>query len=249
MPMRALSRSFFLDDPGEVARALLGKLLVRRFEGELLAGRIVETEAYYGADDAAAHAAAGRTARTEVLFGPPGHAYVYFIYGMHTCLNISCEPEGKAGCILLRALEPVIGLATMARLRGLNIEQTSGIKPAMLTSGPGRLCQAMGITRALDNGVDVISDGVNADEIALLKEFAMRTVTDPLPGFANMQQPELRFARPGGSQNALHVFDDGYVPGEIGVTPRIGISKSAEMPARFIVRGSRCVSGPKRFSL
>lgn len=133
-----------------VARALLGKLVLRRDAETLLAGRIVETEAYFGADDAAAHAFAGRTPRNEILFGPPGHAYVYFVYGMHYCLNVSCEPEGQAGCVLIRALEPVAGLERMAALRGLAVAQ-----PRLLASGPGKLCQALGITRLGHNGVDV----------------------------------------------------------------------------------------------
>ena len=90
---------FFDRHPRVVARQLLGKLMVRREDdGSLLAGRIVETEAYLGADDAAAHSAAGKTQRTAVIFGPPGHAYVYFTYGMHYCMNVSCEREGRAGC-------------------------------------------------------------------------------------------------------------------------------------------------------
>ncbi len=152
MNFTPLPRSFFLDAPGEVARALLGKLIVSRHAGELLAGRIVETEAYFGADDPAAHASAGKTARNQVLFGPPGHAYVYFVYGMHYCLNVSCEPEGQPGCVLIRALEPVQGLARMAALRGL-----SAAAPRALASGPGKLCQALGITRLEHNGMDVTS--------------------------------------------------------------------------------------------
>ena len=196
--MVVLARDFFLDAPDTVARALLGKLVVRRFESEQLVGRIVETEAYFEHDDPAAHSAAGRTARTEVLYGPPGHAYVYFIYGMHFCLNLSCEPEGRAGCVLVRALEPVAGLATMARLRGLR----EGARSKLLTCGPGRLCQALGITRALVNGADVTSDA-----------------------------------------GALWVADDGYTPAGVVVTPRVGIRKAVERPARFYVEGSRFVSG------
>src|SRR5438477_11987332 len=97
-------------DPRLVARALLGKLLVRKSKGELLVGRIVETEAYLGADDAAAHAAAGETARNRVLFAPPGHAYVYFTYGMHYYLNVSRSPAGDARCVLMRALVSLSGL-------------------------------------------------------------------------------------------------------------------------------------------
>lgn len=148
--MTLLPRSFFSRSPDAVARELLGKVLVSCIRGQRLAGRIVEVEAYFGKDDPAAHSAAGKTARNAVLFGPPGHAYVYFIYGMHSCVNVSCEPEGQAGCVLIRALEPLSGLDTMARLRGL-----SPAKPKMLASGPGRLCQALAITRATHNGLDL----------------------------------------------------------------------------------------------
>ena len=147
-------RSFYERAPDVVARELLGKLLIREWNGERLAGRIVEVEAYFGTDDPAAHAYIGRTTRNAVLFGPPGVAYVYFIYGMYYCLNVSCEPDGHAGCILIRALEPVEGLAVMARPRKL----PSHPKPQLLTSGPGRLCQALDITRAAHNGLDV-TDG------------------------------------------------------------------------------------------
>jgi DNA-3-methyladenine glycosylase len=150
---RLLPRSFYLDPPDVVARRLLGKLVTRRLDGQSLTGRIVEIEAYLGLDDPAAHAYAGKTERNAVLFGPPGFAYVYFIYGMHYCLNISCQPEGHAGGVLIRALEPVEGLATMARLRKL----PENASPRLLTSGPGRLCQALDITRAAHNGIDVTS--------------------------------------------------------------------------------------------
>ncbi len=146
-----------MDPPDQVARLLLGKLLVRTIDGERLIGRIVETEAYFGIDDPAAHSAAGRTARTEVLFGPPGHAYVYLIYGMYTCLNVSCEPEGQAGCVLIRALEPLQGLAAMA----LNRKLDPGAKPSALTAGPGRLCQALAIHRADHNGMDLTEAASN----------------------------------------------------------------------------------------
>jgi DNA-3-methyladenine glycosylase len=149
----ALPRSFFLDPPDVVARKLIGKVLVRRYEGRRLAGRMVEVEAYFGLDDPAAHTFIGKTPRNAVLFGPPGFAYVYFIYGMHYCLNFSCEPDGQAGGVLLRALEPLEGLNRMAELRGLDPDAN----PRLLTSGPGRLCEALGITRATHNGVDVTS--------------------------------------------------------------------------------------------
>src|SRR5215510_16038014 len=137
---RLLPRSFFNRDPRVVARELLGKLVVRRKGRKLLAGRIVEVEAYLGAKDLAAHAAAGRTARNQVLWGPPGHAYVYFIYGVHYCLNISCLPEGEAGCVLIRALEPLSGLSAMAKARELSRRDLVSPRDLrQLTSGPGRL--------------------------------------------------------------------------------------------------------------
>lgn len=143
--------SFYERAPDIVARELLGKLLVRDLHGEHLIGRIVEVEAYFGAEDPAAHSYIGRTARNAVLFGPPGFAYVYFIYGMYYCMNVSCEPDGEAGGVLIRALEPVEGLETMAKLRKLPPHP----KPQLLTSGPGRLCQALDITRVAHNGLDV----------------------------------------------------------------------------------------------
>ncbi len=156
MPLDPLPRSFYLRDPREVARDLLGKLLVRREGKSQLSGRIVEIEAYLGIDDPAAHSAAGRTARNAVLFGPPGHAYVYFIYGVHYCLNVSCMPEDDAGCVLIRALEPISGTEEMARHRKLKLSaHPTQRELRQLTSGPGRLSQAFGITRPRDNGKDV----------------------------------------------------------------------------------------------
>lgn len=153
-----LSREFFNRDPRPVARDLLGKLIVRKQGRSRLAGRIVEVEAYLGADDLAAHAAAGLTQRNAVLFGPPGHAYVYFIYGVHYCLNISCLPDGQAGCVLIRALEPVKGLDEMAHARGLSDLNLHSVRDLRkLASGPGRLCEALAITRPRDNGKDMVS--------------------------------------------------------------------------------------------
>lgn len=150
-----LPAAFFDRDPRRVARDLLGKVLVRREGRKLLAARIVEVEAYLGEGDPAAHAAAGRTPRNAVLFGPPGYAYIYFIYGNHYCLNVSCLPDGVAGGILFRALEPLAGIAEMARARGISIHGRRDLRN--LTSGPGRLAQAFGITRQLDNGKDLTS--------------------------------------------------------------------------------------------
>lgn len=136
--VQKLSRSFYDRDTVVVARELLGKHLVRVLDGAVRIGRIVETEAYLGPHDLAAHSARGRTARNQVMFGPPGHAYVYFIYGMHFCMNVVTEREGHASAVLLRALEPVKHLAGRA-------------------NGPGLLCRAMGIDRTL-NGHNLLSD-------------------------------------------------------------------------------------------
>jgi len=149
----ALPRSFFNRDPRVMGPDLLGKVLIRRLGRKLLAARIVEVEAYLGAEDPAAHASIGKTPRNAVLFGPPGHAYVYFIYGNHYCLNVSCLPDGTPGGILFRALEPLNGIPEMYKLRGIE----KGSDPRKLTSGPGRLAAAFGITRERDNGKDLTS--------------------------------------------------------------------------------------------
>jgi DNA-3-methyladenine glycosylase len=194
LPGGLIPREFFERPPDVVGRAVLGKLLVSRTNDALLVGRIVEVEAYFGDGDPAAHAAAGRTARNAVLFGPPGHGYVYFIYGMHSCLNISCEPTGQAGSVLVRALDPLQGLSQMAAWRGLGPHAS----PRLLTSGPGRLCQAFGITRATHNGVDLVSakselqlrdDGCEAPSIA----------TTPRIGITKAAERPLRFAVAGHS--------------------------------------------------
>jgi DNA-3-methyladenine glycosylase len=133
-----LPRAFYDRDTVTVARELLGKLLVHIVDGAERVGRIVEVEAYLGPHDLAAHSSRGLTPRTRVMFGPPGHAYVYFIYGMHYCMNVVTERDGHASAVLLRALEPV-----------KNIEGR--------TQGPGLLCRSMRIDRRL-NGHDLLSD-------------------------------------------------------------------------------------------
>ena len=163
LPGRLISRKFFEDSPEKVSPKLLGKLLVARSpDGEVLAGRIVEVEAYLGPHndppDPAAHTHRGPTPRNLVLFGPPGHAYVYFIYGRYFCANISCEREGLGAGILLRALEPVMGIAQMARNRGL--DEDAPVR--MIASGPSRLCLALGLTRLLHNGLDLTMRGIIA---------------------------------------------------------------------------------------
>jgi len=198
-----LPRRFYDRDPRPVSRELLGKVLVRETASELLRARIVEVEAYLGENDLAAHSAAGRTARNAVLFGPPGHAYVYFIYGNHYCLNVSCLPDGIAGGILFRALEPLTGAEAMARARGIPLDGRGGLR--VLTSGPGRLAEAFGITRERDNGKDL---------------------TNP--------------------RSDLYIADDGYRARRVAATARIGITKAASLPLRYIIADNEFVSGPKR---
>jgi DNA-3-methyladenine glycosylase len=188
LPGRLLKRAFFEAPPERVARLLLGKILVRRIEErKIIAGRIVEVEAYLGPHqqppDPAAHSHRGPTPRNQVLFGPAGHAYVYFIYGMYSCMNVSCERQGHGGGVLIRALEPVAGLDQMARNRGL----ASGAAAQELTSGPGRLCQALGITRSADNGLDLLDpksplqlrdDGTRAGRVVVTVRIGIRHAAD-----------------------------------------------------------------------
>ena len=150
---RTLPRSFYGGDALEVAPLLLNKLLVR---GRRI-GRIVEVEAYRGADDPASHAYRGPTRRNATMFGPPGRLYVYFTYGMHWCANVVCGPEGVAQAVLLRALAPLSGLEEMRRARsaGRAPRTDRPLGDRHLASGPARLCQALGITRD-DDGADLV---------------------------------------------------------------------------------------------
>jgi DNA-3-methyladenine glycosylase len=222
LPGKLLSRPSLEARPERVARLLLGKILIQMPKGRKpIAGRIVEVEAYLGPHsataDPAAHSHRGPTPRNQVIFGPAGHAYVYSIYGMYYCMNVTCEREGQAGCILIRALEPLTGLEEMARNRGLKIprifrrggrngrgtdEACGNLKE--LTGGPSRLCQALGITRSADNGLDLL---------------------DP--------------------ESPLQLRDDGTKIGRVLVTRRIGIRHAVELPLRFLLAGHVCVSGPK----
>jgi DNA-3-methyladenine glycosylase len=145
--MARLRREFFARDTLAVARELLGQRLVRILEGQRLSGRIVEVEAYIGEKDQASHARFGRTGRNAPMYGPPGHAYVYFVYGMHYCLNVVTEQKGFPAAVLIRALEPLEGIEAMRARR-------SGRADVELTSGPARLCQALEIDRRFD-GVDL----------------------------------------------------------------------------------------------
>jgi DNA-3-methyladenine glycosylase len=184
-----LPRSFYKRATIDVARDLLGKVLAHG----PAAGIIVETEAYLGGDDLASHSAAGITDRTRVIFGPPGHAYVYLSYGMHDCMNIVAEPAGQPGCVLLRALEPIEGLDVMRARR------PKARTDRDLASGPGKLTRALGITRK-HAGVDM----TRGDLVV-------------------MSRPALS-------------------PSQIAVTPRIGITKCAELPLRFFIRENKFVS-------
>ena len=152
--MARLPRSFYDRDTIDVARDLLGKRLVHRVGGVERVGRIVETEAYLGPHDLAAHSARGLTPRTRVMFGPPGHAYVYFVYGMHWCVNVVTQAEGTASAVLLRALEPV-----------KNVEGR--------TNGPALLCRAMGIDGRL-NGHDLVGRAPGADPEAAARRRGLR---------------------------------------------------------------------------
>ncbi|MBI4427720.1 MAG: DNA-3-methyladenine glycosylase, partial [Ignavibacteriales bacterium] len=151
--MKKLPRSFYLRPTIHVARNLLGKLIVRRHWGKLLIGKIVEVEAYRGAVDPASHAFRGMTKRNEVMFGQGGHLYVYFTYGMHFCANVVTRKEGVGEAVLIRAVEPVDGIAVMAK----NCGKKARLKD--LTSGPARFCQAFGIARK-ENGADLLGNKV-----------------------------------------------------------------------------------------
>ena len=201
LPGQLLQRAFFEASPEQVAPRLLGKVLAHRTSAGILAGRIVEVEAYLGPHndppDPAAHAHRGPTPRNRVLFGPAGYAYVYAIYGRYFCMNISCEAEGRAGCVLLRALEPLAGedgagLAQMALNRGL----APGAGARELTSGPSRLCQALGLTRLEHNGLDLLDRGsalqVRDDGYPVSKVLVTTRI-----GIKHAVEWPLRFALPG----------------------------------------------------
>jgi len=180
----------FFDRPAEtVARELLGALVVSTADGGRTAGIIVETEAYLGYDDPASHGYRHRrNARNQALFGPAGTWYVYLSYGVHWCANLVCGKVGEAAAVLLRALEPAAGLELMRDRRG-------GVADRQLCSGPGKLCQALAITRDLDG--------------------------------ASMRRSHVKVFQRSGAQPPAAV-----------ATPRIGITKAAEWPLRFVIDGS-----------
>lgn len=152
--MKRLPRRFYARDTRTVAQDLLGRHLVHVVRGVGRVGRIVEVEAYLGPQDRAAHSCRGLTPRTRIMFGPPGHAYVYLIYGLHHCLNVVTEPEGHGAAVLIRALEPVSNITGR-------------------TSGPGLLCKALGVDRRL-NGADLLGDRLyiadgDGEEVSITK--------------------------------------------------------------------------------
>ena len=175
-----LPRSFYARHTVAVARDLLGKVLVHG----PTAGMIVETEAYLGGDDLASHSARGITNRTRVIFGPPGHAYVYFIYGMYECLNLVAEPAGQPGCVLIRAVEPVGGIDLMRQRR------PAARRLEDLASGPGKLTLALGITRA-HNGADVTRGALVVRDPAESRRLAIATT--PRIGIRECADWPLRF--------------------------------------------------------
>jgi DNA-3-methyladenine glycosylase len=190
---KALPVEFFTRPADVVARELLGTIVVSRVGRRATVGRIVETEAYLGRDDPASHGyQLKRNTRNEALFGPPGQWYVYLSYGIHWCANLVCWSHGLGSAILLRALEPLDGIDLMRRRRRLD-------EPGLLCSGPGKLCQAMGITRELDGRMM--------------------------------------------GRSPVRVFPAEEVPPEVAITPRIGITKAADWPLRFVIRGSPWASG------
>jgi DNA-3-methyladenine glycosylase len=176
-----LPAGFYARDTELVARELLGATLECTVRGTRCSGRIVETEAYTGEEDLACHAAAGRTSRTETLYGPPGRAYVYFVYGMHWCVNAVTRRAGLPSAVLIRALEPLDGIAAMRRRRGVTRDRD-------LTNGPAKLCEALGITGA-HNGVSLQTSplrilsgaGVPDSDVAVTRRIGIsRAVDEPL---------------------------------------------------------------------
>ncbi len=157
--MTRVCRNFFVRDTVEIARKLLGCYLVRIWNGEMLVCRITETEAYVGSIDKACHAYGyHKTARNAVMFGPPGHAYIYLIYGMYHCLNFTTNVEGEPEAILLRGLAPVYGTERMALLRyGKSLSELSTYQRKNFLNGPGKCCKALDLDRAL-NGEDLLGD-------------------------------------------------------------------------------------------
>lgn len=231
--MEALPRSFYERDSVTVARELIGTFLVSGLEtGNATAiGRIVETEAYRQ-DDPASHSYRGRTPRAAIMYGPPGVAYVYFIYGMYHCLNAVTEPEGFGGAVLIRALEPLKGAETMWQRRFPHREYTgTAAELQAIASGPGKLTVAMGIRRESHNGLSLLgsaSDGASVAGTAgaLANETA-----------SGATAPSITICAPGDAR-------DWRGESRIAATPRIGISKATDKLWRFVDAESGCLSKP-----
>lgn len=155
--MSKLPREYYIGDTVQIAKNLLGTYLVRVLDKQLLAGRITETEAYISRCDKACHAYQYRhTARTSTMFGPPGHAYVYLIYGMHHCLNIVTEPEGEPSAVLIRSISPVVGIEQIQQLRFGDKPMTPARQKSFM-NGPGKVCKGLSINKDLD-GIDLTGD-------------------------------------------------------------------------------------------
>ena len=178
---QVLPEAFYLKDPDTVARSLLGKVLIRRFEdGSLAAGRISETEAY-SPDDPASHSYSGASERNRVMFGAPGRAYVYLIYGIHHCLNAVTGPEGEGSAVLIRAMVPSSGIEHIRKRRG-------AVVPGQLCNGPGKLCQALEIDRSLDGHnlemqpLQILDDGFSLgdDQIEITPRIGISKAADHL---------------------------------------------------------------------
>lgn len=185
-----LPREFFTRETKAVARESIGKTLVRVTEHGLLLAKIVETEAYLGEHDPAAHASFGRTKRTEVLYGEPGHAYVYQIH-THHCLNFVAEPSGSPGCVLIRALEPLEGIEMMRKLRG-----RSECKLSDIANGPGKLCKALGIDKTM-YGTDLLDPDSPLQVWEPLEEQEQEIETSCRIGITKAADWELRFTLKG----------------------------------------------------
>lgn len=193
-PSTPLSRAFYERPTDIVAREMLGKLVVRDYRRIPLVGRITEVEAYLGKEDRASHAYRAKSAFNAVLFGPAGYTDVYLIYGLHSCMNVSCHPPGQPGGVLIRALRPIAGISTMARLRKIPANATAN----MMSGGPGRVCQALGITRANGHGLDITShssaiqildDGWVPPGVLVTKRIGIRKAVDlPLRFLATDEQ-------------------------------------------------------------
>ncbi len=197
-PSKKLSREFYTRPVIKVAKELLGKILIKVERGKILAGKIVEVEAYDGKNDEASHSFRGKTKRNEVMFRKGGFFYVYFTYGVHHCCNVVTGEEGHGAAVLIRAIEPLSGIETMA-LRRFGKKKITEKQFFNLTNGPGKICEAFAFDRS-HSGLDLTSDKIFIIDGPLLKK------------------------------------------SEIGVSMRIGISRSTELPWRFFIKGNKFLS-------